>query len=238
MGTTRTAATTVACLLVLVTGCGSDERSDGPDAEATPTLEQPDGPVFEPGARTFPANGEARVRGDSTLLVGRKSYDLSPTRIDGVLSTPYGVFVRSVEGSGIDLHYEYGYFDGTGPVQDLPDGVRQVVASESGDYVGWVTDDGPEVESHAEGARSSVAVLVDAATGEVLFQTTEALLEGADYPDEYTPEAYGFRGDTFYWGDAYSGEAAAVDAATLQLTTHTEAEMQEEFGAFPPDVLW
>ena len=238
MRTSRGTALLVACLAGLLAGplagCGSDEPAPGGGRDGAAgveaDLELPTEPVFEPGPRRFPTATGDRVWSEGSVLhLGEESYDLAPTVVDGFVPTPYGVFVRYVVGSGIDAVTEFGYFDGRGPLQELPHGVHDVTVSGSGEHVGWIDAGGPEVASHAEGARASVAVVVEAATGTVLHQSTEALLEGADYPDEYTPEAHGFLGETFYWGDAYSGEAAGVDARTLEVKTTTEGEVEAAF---------
>jgi len=238
MRTSRGTALLVACLAGLLAGllagCGSDEPAPGGGRDGAAgveaDLELPTEPVFEPGPRRFPTATGDRVWSEGSVLhLGEESYDLAPTVVDGFVPTPYGVFVRYVVGSGIDAVTEFGYFDGRGPLQELPHGVHDVTVSGSGEHVGWIDAGGPEVASHAEGARASVAVVVEAATGTVLHQSTEALLEGADYPDEYTPEAHGFLGETFFWGDAYSGEAAGVDARTLVEETTTEAEVEAAF---------
>lgn len=236
MRTSRGGVALAACLVVasvgLLTGCGSEEpeprgeRGEGVEE----ALELPTEPAFAPGPRRFPTPAEERIWAEGSVLhLGDRTYDLAPTVVDGFVPTPYGVFVRYVVGSGIDAVTEVGYFDGHGPLQELPHGVHDVTVSDSGEHVGWIFAGGPEVESHAEGARASVAVLVETATGAVVHQSTEALLQGADYPDEYTPEAHGFLGERFYWGDAYSGQAASVDAQTLEEEATTEGEIEEAF---------
>ena len=204
----RGAAAAVATTALLLAGCSGD---DEPSVTA---------PTSEPRPVVFPP-GEIVWAQGSTIHVGERTYDVSPHEILAMDWTPYVLYLtltdHPLERNGFAAEY-----DGS-EVRKLDDVYSDIVTSADGTYAAWIerSESGPLDE------RLARLVVIDAATGDTVFRTSEGMGAGeehlSDLYAEQSPYVRAFRGDELLWHQAINNsDLVTTDLATGRSTSTSD----------------
>jgi hypothetical protein len=186
----RGAVTSLLSVLALTAGGGG-----------APSSEEP---VEDRAAAPFAQRAVTWAQGDR-IHYGRRTFDIGALEIRDLRPAAYGFFVLLGEPGGDPFHGSedrWHFFDGetVDPLGEDVDGVR---VSPDGRYAGWVDRRGPLRLA----GRIARVVVVDIATGEVLFEDDSGM--GGGFGDdldsrysELEPTFLGFDDNYAYWTNA------------------------------------
>jgi hypothetical protein len=191
-------------LMSPLTGCA---ESSGSDVGLGTPGGKPRTRLFEPGQIVW-ASG-------STIHVGAQTFDVAPQRVHAIDWTPYGLYLELFE-DAINGPYASVFFDGE-RMTEIDEVHGDIITSPDGELAAWFDGSGPTDES----GRFGHAVVVDSATGEVVFSSERGISEDSDI----SPTMVDLNDERLIWSYVEGAEETMTSYLATGTTAPTEPSL-------------